>query len=244
VDQLGRLDPVTGAISDVEDFSGVGGDLRGLGADVDGYLFSTEGGDPGTTDLHELGHAPPFGHTFVGQYGDSDVPVSMDDVTAHGLVLLASDDAATVVHEIDPESFLLLRSLPLSSPDDVGIHGVEVSRGFPALSFFDIAFVEVPPDVQISWSPVGTAATYDVVRGDLGLLRQVNGNFGQSVLGCVADDTTATSVTVAGDPPPGSAFYYLVRSHPCGTYDDGSESLAAGRDASIAASGNACGGGN
>ncbi len=98
--------------------------------------------------------------------------------------------------------------------------------------------------VTLSWDPQAGADAYDVVKGDLGLLRSTNGDFGSSILACLEDggsDTGASDVTA---PAPEAGFYYLVRAESVcaepGTYDSSTPGQAAGRDASIAASPHAC----
>jgi hypothetical protein len=84
-------------------------------------------------------------------------------------------------------------------------------------------------DVEVSWSTqavtAGTATTYDLVTGLLGDLI-ADGDFRNAA--CLVDDHADTPFTdVQGDPPSGSAHYFLVRaSNPCGIggYGDGSAS--------------------
>ncbi len=95
--------------------------------------------------------------------------------------------------------------------------------------------------VHLYWPAIGT--TYDVVRGGLAALRASDGNFTTSLDACLTDDTPASSVDDAAAPPGGDGFYYVLRAASCagaGTYDSGSTSQVASRDAEIAAAPAAC----
>jgi hypothetical protein len=92
----------------------------------------------------------------------------------------------------------------------------------------------------LSWSTLPFASNYDVQEGSLDALAST-GSFQSSAQQCAGDKLAATSLTVTGDPAPGSGFWYLVRGDDCGgngTYDDGSQSGS--RDPGIASSGHAC----
>jgi hypothetical protein len=96
-------------------------------------------------------------------------------------------------------------------------------------------------DVLLSWTAVSGATTFDVVRGGLSALRSTNGNFQSATLHCIADDTTATSITTGGDPSVGDGYWFLVRGSTyggAGTYNEGTQ--VESRDAGINASGNGC----
>jgi len=95
---------------------------------------------------------------------------------------------------------------------------------------------------SIAWSPLTVAQSYDVVYGDLTLLRTNPGHFTAATQGCLANDTMATSVAVGTNPGPGQGIWILVRGNNCagvGTYD-GEAGQMAPRDAAIAASLQAC----
>jgi hypothetical protein len=67
-------------------------------------------------------------------------------------------------------------------------------------------------DTEVVWNNGGTLS--DAIRGDLGALRASQGQFDGTVLGCMVNDISGnglTRFTDAGTPPPGEAFYYLVR---------------------------------
>jgi DNA-binding beta-propeller fold protein YncE len=61
----------------------------------------------------------------------------------------------------------------------------------------------------ISWSSRVVHGPFDVVRGDLGLLRASGGDFGGAI--CLESDSTATTTTDLAEPAPGEGAYYLMR---------------------------------
>jgi len=65
--------------------------------------------------------------------------------------------------------------------------------------------------VTMAWSSVPLATGYDVVVGDLQLLRQT-GDFGGATTACLADDQAATAFAESDPIGPGELFWYLVRS--------------------------------
>jgi hypothetical protein len=95
----------------------------------------------------------------------------------------------------------------------------------------------------LSWTPLPGALSYDIVKGDPAILRST-GSWGASILACLGDNATGTTVTDSAAPAIGTAYYYLVRGVGCGgdaTYDDGVGSGQAGpRDAAIDAAPAAC----
>jgi len=97
--------------------------------------------------------------------------------------------------------------------------------------------------VLLSWTTLPGATHYDVVDGVLSTLRSSHGNFQSSTRACVANDTPATSLTMAGTPSVGDGFWFLVRGSNCGgggTYDSGAARQVGSRNAGILASGNGC----
>jgi hypothetical protein len=98
------------------------------------------------------------------------------------------------------------------------------------------------PDPLFSWPVLPGATGYDVVRGDLALLRSSGGDFSVSILNCAANDTPTTQVQAGGIPAAGNAWFYVVRGVNCGgagSYDEGAAQQGS-RDAEIAASPQAC----
>lgn len=95
----------------------------------------------------------------------------------------------------------------------------------------------------ISWDSVSTATHYDVVRGDVALLLNSAGDFAQSQVACVADNSPTTSITDLQSPATGAATYYLSRAQNCGgagSYDEPIGGQLGTRDSAIAASAGAC----
>ncbi len=91
----------------------------------------------------------------------------------------------------------------------------------------------------LSWTPIGTATGYDVVRGDLGALRAGAGDFSVAVEQCLMDDGAATVLAM----PDGDGLFFLVRAVNCGgrgTYDSGAPTQVVSRDPGIEAAGPAC----
>ena len=106
-----------------------------------------------------------------------------------------------------------------------------------------IDLLEVVP-TRVIWTAMPDADTYDLVTGLVTRLQAVVGDYSQATLSCLASDTPdplAGHSTVL--PVVGEAAWFLSRSVACGihgTYDTGSPSQAAPRDAGIAASGVDC----
>jgi hypothetical protein len=98
-------------------------------------------------------------------------------------------------------------------------------------------------DAGVSWP---ATATVDLVRGNLVALRASGGNYTGTVSTCLANNVTAAAVADGSSPGPGGATYYLVRPtvapfcNQTPGYTTNHPREAAGRDAEIAASGNAC----
>jgi hypothetical protein len=73
---------------------------------------------------------------------------------------------------------------------------------------------------SISWASNGSSGLFDVVKGDLGVLRASAGDFGAAT--CFENDLTALSTTDPALPAAGEAIYYLVRCNG-GTWSDGTQ---------------------
>jgi hypothetical protein len=98
---------------------------------------------------------------------------------------------------------------------------------------------------EISWVPFpdSGAASYDLVKGDLVLLRSMSGDFTASLTTCVENDSGDAHATDSSVPLPGGAFYYLTRTTACGgpgTYDQEGGQQQGARDSEIAASQVSC----
>jgi hypothetical protein len=96
---------------------------------------------------------------------------------------------------------------------------------------------------DVSWSSQPGATGYDVLQGDLAVLRSSGGDFAAATEQCVSSNQPGTSAAIAGPLLPGEALWYLVRAVNVGgqgTYDTGVPSQLGQRDAEILASGLDC----
>ncbi len=88
---------------------------------------------------------------------------------------------------------------------------------------------------RLSWTL--SAANYDIVAGDLGLLRSSGGDFTAATQDCVASMVEASAWPLTSTPPPGSGFWFLVRGTGCfpATFDSGGAQQIGTRDDEILA---------
>jgi hypothetical protein len=95
----------------------------------------------------------------------------------------------------------------------------------------------------LSWTPVGGARAYDVVRGDLATLQASGGDFSVATEACLGNDLEATSLDYSDQPPAGGGWWFLVRGI-CAegpmTYQSLAGNQGGVRDEEIEASGVAC----
>jgi serine protease len=108
-----------------------------------------------------------------------------------------------------------------------------VPSAIPALS--------MPTRSLLSWTAAAEATAYDVVHGNLSLLRSSGGDFTSA--GCEVNNLPGTSWDIGAGSPPAGGLWYLVRpANICGggTYNSGSPRQVQSRDAEIAASASAC----
>jgi hypothetical protein len=109
---------------------------------------------------------------------------------------------------------------------------VAAPSGAPTLSAYKSG-----PYVSLSWTPVASASGYDVVSGDLAVLRTSSGDFSAATQTCEASNHGSPSLSVSGTLNPGEGDWFLVRGQNCG----GSGTYGTmQRDAEISASGNDC----
>jgi hypothetical protein len=86
------------------------------------------------------------------------------------------------------------------------------------------------------WEVVSGATGYDILRGDVDMLRNSGGDLGSSTIGCVDTNRSTTSMLFEGTPPVGNAFWFLLRPVNCGgagTYDSGGTGQYASRDTTL-----------
>jgi hypothetical protein len=95
----------------------------------------------------------------------------------------------------------------------------------------------------LDWEDTVGAAFYDVVKGDLGILR-AQGGFTPSVNGCLENNDADRRATDAALPPPGQGYWYLVRgvrsTGVSGSFSMSEPRERPGREAEIAASAGRC----
>jgi hypothetical protein len=119
------------------------------------------------------------------------------------------------------------------------VDDVALPQGSPSLSVSRSG-----ADVQLTWSPISGATSFDVVRGGLNALRGSGGNFTTALDECTGNNVIGFSLSASGSPAVGDGFFFLVRGTvttcAAGTYDSGAVAQAGSRDAEIAASGVAC----
>jgi hypothetical protein len=93
----------------------------------------------------------------------------------------------------------------------------------------------------IAWTTVSGSSGYDVVRGNLTILRDTGGDFTAAIEVCLADDAASSPLEDAGTLRPGEAVFYLVRADGCsGSWNSGGPAQQGDRDPEIAASPAAC----
>lgn len=98
-------------------------------------------------------------------------------------------------------------------------------------------------NAAVTWEPMTGATNYDVVGGDVGILRQSGGDFALATSACLANSTPGTSVSSGATPQPGRAFWFLAREidgNVVETYDDGDAGQVGSRDAGVNASPASC----
>jgi hypothetical protein len=94
----------------------------------------------------------------------------------------------------------------------------------------------------LEWCAIPDASSYDVVRGDLDVLRQSDGDFASATELCLGNDLPGLSIVEGSAPPAGGGFWYVVRPNGLTTpsYDSRFDSQAAPRDPGIDNSAAAC----
>jgi PKD repeat protein len=102
----------------------------------------------------------------------------------------------------------------------------------------------LPDRATFEWDAEPAATSYDLVKGDLILLRSSGGDFAVSQLICVEDDGPDLQATDPSEPLPGQGFYYLTRATNCasdtGSFDTSDPGLAESRDPELQGLGAQC----
>jgi len=122
--------------------------------------------------------------------------------------------------------------------------GVALDQILPVLESCDTLTLFGGSD-SVTWTrPHQNApATFDLVRGDLGLLLDTAGDFTIATTDCLADDSGPVFLALDDDPLPGEGFWVLVRevfAAGNGTYDEPSGTQSGSRDAEIDAASGSC----
>lgn len=90
---------------------------------------------------------------------------------------------------------------------------------------------------SIAWDAQNEEAsiTYDVVQGDLNVLRASGGAFDVATSACLADSVTVSQIPFVAPPESGRGFWFLQRESG-GSYDDGDAAQIGSSDPGIALS--------
>ncbi len=103
--------------------------------------------------------------------------------------------------------YSVVQSIPLLGSgwniDDIEISGTTGSAR---------VILSVAPG-QLDWNDLPGAQSYDVVRGDLGILASTGGDFSEATQECVADELEESGMDYTDTPEPGIAFFLLVRAN-------------------------------
>jgi hypothetical protein len=129
----------------------------------------------------------------------------------------------------DAERYLYLTDSARPDSDGDGVPDGEEAASCrnPASAAADPFFVPVlelevadaNPTV-VRWNFLGSGVTYDVIRGGVGALHATGGLVDLGVVTCIENDSTDLTTRGLADaavPPPGAAFFYLVRQNPPGS---------------------------
>lgn len=204
---------------------------------------------------------PPFAvaSLIFGPFGPLPIAETIDvgmrfDLT--GLILPFPDQVvepgpapATAELEMLDESRFVIRDLTfdLSGSDTMDLEPGELivmTTGMIQLNLSGELGVRLTVDHdELSWSPIGAATSYDVVRGDLDLLAGSGGDFTVATEECLVNGNTTTILPYSIDPDPGFNWWILVRAARALTvlsYDSFGPGQSGTRDAEIASSGFAC----
>ncbi len=176
--------------------------------------------------------------------GDGSVSVTIEGVTVTvnpGASDTAADVAAALAAAINADPTLSAAGITATSQGGRVVTNGDVTD----VTITDSGMTEVleltVQRTRVWWSSVGSAASYDLVRGDLGELRSTAGDFSDTLVTrtCLANDQPETFFVDAADPLPGEGYWYLSRDS-AGSYDTGEPSQIGVRNAEIEASGNGC----
>jgi hypothetical protein len=114
--------------------------------------------------------------------------------------------------------------------------GVSIDAA-PSAYSLDVAMAST---TDLTWTVVPDASSYDVVQGDLALLRASAGAYDYSSTACLASQVQTTSAVHDTPLMPGEAVWFLVRGLPGPGYDSGGPGQVVSRDEEINQSANGC----
>jgi mannan endo-1,4-beta-mannosidase len=112
----------------------------------------------------------------------------------------------------------------------------EVSTPPPPADCCSLRVEKTHGETILSWESIINATAYDVVRGELGILRTTGGDFSEATRELLCDDCLETTLPHAEDPITAEGYWYLVRGvHATanGTFDAGEPSQVGLRDSEI-----------
>jgi PKD repeat protein len=141
-----------------------------------------------------------------------------------------------------------------------GLYSVQLAVGNASGSdsLLSPSLIKVIPDVPdeitgleilsdrsgIRWDAHPAACSYDVVKGDLMVLRSTRGDYVLAQSACTVEDTPVAQTSDPALPGPGEALFYLVRGTDCGamamTYDTSSLGQTGPRDPELQGPGAHC----
>jgi len=127
--------------------------------------------------------------------------------------------------------------------DDDGGDGQTANRGAMWLLFLNAPVTLNVAHDMLSWGPEGEALSYDLIRGDLAVLRDTAGDLSQAMVECLAGAHSDSFFDYVVPPNPGEGFWFLSRRRTLAgglSYDTCGAAQADPRDAEIAASGADC----
>lgn len=211
------------------------------------WNFNVPAGASVTFHLRTFRNAPFYSNDFKFQY-------STDNVSFQPLI-----NSVPVGYK----SFTVPMPANLSGPVWIRVVDTTHSPGGTTTDSVYVDYMDINSDVQLplrpcgtigglvftdrsrmQWSAANSATHYDIMRGDLGTLRQ-NRSVGEA--SCRKDDQPQLSWSDADIPTPGNGFYYILRGDAHGwapgTYDSAGPPPggAEGRDPQVGtAGGTAC----
>ncbi len=124
--------------------------------------------------------------------------------------------------------------------EELKVSYICVTEGPPS----EITFLHYTGLGLIRWPSQASGTTYDLVRGNLRSWLAADADFAAAGVSCLENDDTNSRASDPTVPPPGGAFFYLVKPSNCALEDGGYDTSGAGqigsRDAGFAIGGDPC----